>query len=101
MTTETTPLIANVGPGTTFSPAIEAVQNTINYIRSTTNITRIAAITHIGYEEDQRLAQETTGLHLIMGGHSHTLLSNDTEDVQESQVLATISLKCSLVAKVL
>lgn len=80
VTTESTPLIANVGPGTTFSPAIEAVQNTIDYIRNTTNITRIAAITHIGYEEDQRLAEETTGLHLIMGGHSHTLLSNDTEN---------------------
>jgi len=79
VTTETTPQIANVGEGTTFSNAIEAVQNTVNYIRESTNITRIAAITHIGYEEDQRLAQETTGLYLIMGGHSHTLLGNDED----------------------
>jgi len=76
VTTETTPTIANVGDGTTFSPAIEAVQQTIDRIKSTTNITRIAALTHIGYEEDQKLAQQTSGLYLIMGGHSHTPLGN-------------------------
>lgn len=52
------------------------MQNAIDEIKSTTNITRIAAITHIGYEEDQKLAQATTGLQLIMGGHSHTLLGD-------------------------
>jgi 2',3'-cyclic-nucleotide 2'-phosphodiesterase (5'-nucleotidase family) len=54
------------------------VQNAIDEIKSSTNITRIAAITHIGYEEDQKLAQATTGLQLIMGGHSHTLLGDMT-----------------------
>ncbi|KAK0622028.1 Metallo-dependent phosphatase-like protein [Bombardia bombarda] len=76
VTTETTPSISSPGKGTLFSDSVQAVQNTIDLIRSTTNITRIAAITHIGYDEDQRLAKETTGLHLIMGGHSHTLLGN-------------------------
>merc|ERR1711939_1006388 len=78
VTTEDTPSISSSGPGTTFSNAIEAVQNTIDLIKSTTNITRIAAITHIGYEEDQKLAEATTGLQLIMGGHSHTPLGNFT-----------------------
>ncbi|KAK4120190.1 Metallo-dependent phosphatase [Parathielavia appendiculata] len=74
VTTETTPGISSPGKGTTFTDAVAAVQNTVDLIRSTTNITRIAALTHIGYDEDQRLARETTGLHLIMGGHSHTPL---------------------------
>ncbi|KAK0105754.1 hypothetical protein ONS95_004273 [Cadophora gregata] len=78
VTTEDTPSISSSGPGTTFSNAIEAVQRTIDLIKSTTNITRIAAITHIGYEEDQKLAEATTGLQLIMGGHSHTPLGNFT-----------------------
>ncbi|CZT50612.1 related to 5`-nucleotidase precursor [Rhynchosporium secalis] len=78
VTTEDTPSISSPGAGTTFSNVTGAVQNTINFIKSTTNITRIAAITHIGYEEDQRLAEATTGLQLIMGGHSHTLLGNMT-----------------------
>lgn len=78
VTTDTTPGISKPGKGTTFSNPIEAVQNTIDLIKSTTNITRIAAITHIGYEEDQKLAEQTTGLYLIMGGHSHTPLGNFT-----------------------
>ena len=76
VTTEETPSIANPDDGTIFSDVVEAVQNAIDEIRSTTNITRIAAITHIGYEEDQKLAKATTGLQLIMGGHSHTLLGD-------------------------
>jgi len=78
VTTETTPSISSPGKGTIFTDPVQAVQNTIDHIRSTTNITRIAALTHIGYTEDQRLARKTTGLHLIMGGHSHTKLGNDT-----------------------
>ncbi|KIX06144.1 uncharacterized protein Z518_04118 [Rhinocladiella mackenziei CBS 650.93] len=81
VTTETTPSISSPGKGTTFSSAIDAVQNTVDLIRSTTNITRIAALTHIGYEEDQRLAEATSGLYLIMGGHSHTPLG-DFEDAE-------------------
>lgn len=76
VTTETTAGISNPGDGTKFTDAIAAVQASIDEIRSTTNITRIAAITHIGYEVDKRLAQETTGLQLIIGGHSHTLLGD-------------------------
>jgi 2',3'-cyclic-nucleotide 2'-phosphodiesterase (5'-nucleotidase family) len=52
------------------------VQGAIDEIKSTTNITRIAAITHIGYDKDQELAKATKGLQLIMGGHSHTLLGD-------------------------
>lgn len=78
VTTETTPGISSPGENTTFSDPVEAVQNTIDLIRRTTNITRIAALTHIGYEQDQALAQNTTGLYLIMGGHSHTPLGNFT-----------------------
>jgi 5'-nucleotidase len=76
LTTETVPSISSPGKGTKFTDAVAAVQASIDEIRSTTNITRIAAITHIGYEEDKRLAQETSGLQLILGGHSHTLLGD-------------------------
>ncbi|KAL2021739.1 hypothetical protein VTK56DRAFT_6682 [Thermocarpiscus australiensis] len=76
VTTETTPGISSPGKGTIFTDPVEAIQNTIDQIRSTTNITRLAALTHIGYDEDQRLARETRGLHLIMGGHSHTPLGD-------------------------
>ncbi|KPI42386.1 5'-nucleotidase [Cyphellophora attinorum] len=76
VTTPETRGISSPGEGTTFGNVVEAVQRCVDEIRSTTNITRIAALTHIGYEEDQQLAESTTGLYLIMGGHSHTPLGD-------------------------
>lgn len=79
VTTPETPGISSPGENTIFTDVVEAVQRAVDEIRSTTNITRIAALTHIGYEEDLELAEKTTGLYLIMGGHSHTPLG-DFED---------------------
>lgn len=81
ITSEDTAQLSSPDETTTFSSEIEAVQNAIDEIKATTNITRIAAVTHIGYDKDQKLAEGTTGLQLIMGGHSHTLLG-DMEDAQ-------------------
>jgi 2',3'-cyclic-nucleotide 2'-phosphodiesterase (5'-nucleotidase family) len=81
VTTDETPSISNPDETTVFSDVIEAVQGAIDEIKSTTNISRIAAITHIGYDKDQELAKATKGLQLIMGGHSHTLLG-DMEDAE-------------------
>ncbi|MCE1246135.1 MAG: 5'-nucleotidase C-terminal domain-containing protein [Firmicutes bacterium] len=36
----------------------------------------IIAITHIGFDEDKKLAEKTQGIDIIVGGHSHTLLNN-------------------------
>jgi 2',3'-cyclic-nucleotide 2'-phosphodiesterase (5'-nucleotidase family) len=80
VTTETTPGISSPGGGTIFTDVVEAVQNAIDEIYETTNVTRIAALTHIGYEEDRELAQSTTGLYLIMGGHSHTPLGTGEDE---------------------
>lgn len=75
-TTETTASISNPGDQTQFLDVVTSVQHAIDEIKATTDIKRIVALTHIGYDEDQRLARETTGLSLIMGGHSHTNLGN-------------------------
>ena len=78
VTTETTPGISNPGPGTKFLNVTETMQKTVDFIREKKLATRIVAMTHIGYEEDMKLAQNTRGLHLIIGGHSHTPLGNFT-----------------------
>ncbi|OAA69137.1 5'-nucleotidase precursor [Cordyceps fumosorosea ARSEF 2679] len=75
-TTETTKGISNVGTGTHFLDVTTEVQKAIWEIRNTTDVRRIVALTHIGYEEDQKLAQNTEGLSLIIGGHSHTLVGD-------------------------
>lgn len=73
-TTETTPGISSVGELTTFLDPIPEIQRVVYEIRNTTDITRIIALTHLGYDVDKRLAAETEGLSLIIGGHSHTPL---------------------------
>ncbi|KAF1828500.1 Metallo-dependent phosphatase [Decorospora gaudefroyi] len=81
VTAPETASISNSDATTVFSDTVESVQGAIDEIKSTTNITRIAALTHIGWDKDQELAAATTGLQLIMGGHSHTLLG-DMEDAE-------------------
>ena len=74
--TPTTPTISHVGPLTTFLDPVEQVQKAIWEIRNTTDIRRIVALTHIGYDVDEQLDAQTEGLSLIIGGHSHTLLGD-------------------------
>lgn len=77
LTTDTVPDISKPGKGTKFGDHVASMQATIDHIHATLpDVKRIAAITHIGYDEDIKLAKATRGLHLIMGGHSHTLLGD-------------------------
>ncbi|POS69804.1 5'-nucleotidase [Diaporthe helianthi] len=74
--TPETSQLSNPGNGTTFTDPVVAVQAAIDEIKATTDINRIVALTHIGYAEDIKLAEQTAGLSLIIGGHSHTPLGN-------------------------
>jgi hypothetical protein len=38
--------------------------------------TKIIAVTHIGYDVDKLLGEQTRGIYLVVGGHSHTLLGD-------------------------
>lgn len=39
-------------------------------------VDKIIFLTHLGYETDQRLARSVSGIDLIVGGHSHSLLGD-------------------------
>lgn len=79
VTTAETSQLSNPGNGTTFVDETASVQAAIDEIKTMhPGVSRIVALTHIGYEADVLLAQQTTGLSLIIGGHSHTLLGNMT-----------------------
>ncbi|CAM5530015.1 bifunctional metallophosphatase/5'-nucleotidase [Frigidibacter albus] len=39
-------------------------------------VTKIIALTHVGYVKDQEIAAAAAGIDAIVGGHSHTLLGN-------------------------
>lgn len=76
VTTVNTPDIASPGPGTEFEDPVVAIQRTVDLLKREHKITRIVALTHIGIDEDINLAKKTKGVHLIIGGHSHTLLGD-------------------------
>ena len=77
VTTETTKTISKPSNLTTFEDPVAAAKRTVDYIKKFhPNIKRIVALTHIGYSQDIALAQATTDISLIIGGHSHTLLGN-------------------------
>ena len=42
-------------------------------------VTKIIALTHVGLPKDMEIAAAVDGIDAIVGGHSHTLMSN-TED---------------------
>ncbi|CAG8506425.1 18614_t:CDS:2 [Dentiscutata erythropus] len=75
--TDTTGGISNAGPTLEFYDPIPIVQKYVNEIRAM-GIKRILTVSHNGYEPDKELAAKTYGVAVHIGGHSHTLLSNDT-----------------------
>ncbi|PVF98209.1 Metallo-dependent phosphatase [Serendipita vermifera] len=77
ITPDTKGTSSGAGPGTNFTDPVAAVQSAVDELHAQ-NITRIIALTHIGYDKDIELAQKTRGVHMIVGGHSHTLLGNFT-----------------------
>ncbi|MCC8118605.1 MAG: bifunctional metallophosphatase/5'-nucleotidase [Bacteroidales bacterium] len=45
------------------------------YLKNVENCDYVIALTHIGYEDDVKIAQASTVLDLVIGGHSHTLVN--------------------------
>jgi len=77
LTTPDTAKISKPSNLTTFEDPISAAQRTVELIKKNhSTIHRIVALTHIGYYDDINLAQNTAGISLIIGGHSHTLLGD-------------------------
>jgi len=70
--------LASPGKNITFSDPVAAVQGEVDALTEQ-GITRIIVLSHSGYEIDKRVAAETTGVDVIVGGHSNTFLSNASE----------------------
>lgn len=76
LTTADTAFIASPGAGTEFSAAYAEVVNAAAAELAAQGVNRIILLSHIGLGEDILLAPQLTGVDVIIGGHSHTLLSN-------------------------
>lgn len=77
-TPQDTPEIAAPGPNITFTDPVGAVQAEVDRLTGE-GVNKIILLSHSGYVEDQRIAAGTTGVDVIVGGHSNTLLSNSSD----------------------
>jgi len=78
LTPEDTSELASPGKNISFSDPVAAVQGEVDELTEQ-GITRIIVLSHSSYEVDKLVAAETTGVDVIVGGHSNTLLSNTNE----------------------
>lgn len=78
-TTEDTPEIASPGDNVVFSDVIEYVRGASEALDAA-GINKIILLSHIGYTIDQDVAANLPLVDVIVGGHSHTLLSNVAEN---------------------
>lgn len=69
------PEIASPGPNVVFTPPADAVQGEVDRMTEM-GITKIIVLSHSGYDLDLDIAANTTGVDVIVGGHSHSLLGD-------------------------
>ena len=77
-TTEDTPEIASPGPNVEFTDVIQYVRGASEALDAA-GVNKIILLSHIGYTVDQQVAAALPLVDVIVGGHSHTLLSNTAE----------------------
>jgi len=77
ITTPDTVFLSSPGP-VTFDNEIEHLNEAVARLRGD-GVHKIILLSHVGFRRDQEIAAEVEGLSLIIGGHSHTLLSNTVE----------------------
>lgn len=75
LTPQDTDELASPGPNITFSDPAKAVQAEVDKLTGM-GVNKIIVLSHSGYAVDQRVATETSGVDVIVGGHSNTYLSN-------------------------
>ena len=81
LTPEDTHELASPGDNITFSDPVAAVQAEVDKLTAE-GVNKIIVLSHSGYAVDQKVAAETTGVDVIVGGHTNTLLSNTNEDAE-------------------
>ena len=78
LTPEDTDELASPSDNVKFSDPVTAVQGEVDRLTAM-GVNKIIVLSHSSYAIDQKVAAETTGVDVIVGGHSNTLLSNTNE----------------------
>ncbi|MWD29420.1 multifunctional 2',3'-cyclic-nucleotide 2'-phosphodiesterase/5'-nucleotidase/3'-nucleotidase [Aquicoccus sp. SCR17] len=75
LTPQDTDELASPGPNVKFSDPVAAVQGEVDKLTEE-GVTKIVVLSHSGYGVDKKVAEGTTGVDVIVGGHSNTLLGD-------------------------
>mgnify|MGYP005993970783 FL=1 len=78
LTPHNTDELSSPGPNVIFTDPSEAVQGEVDKLTAM-GINKIIVLSHSGYETDKVVAANTTGVDIIVGGHTNTLLSNTND----------------------
>ena len=65
--------LSSPGPNVVFTDPSEAVQGEVDRLTAE-GVTKIVVLSHSSYAVDRMVAENTTGVDVIVGGHSNTLL---------------------------
>ncbi|MFC3117895.1 bifunctional metallophosphatase/5'-nucleotidase [Jhaorihella thermophila] len=78
LTPEDTDELSSPGPNVHFTDPVPAVQAEVDRLTAQ-GVNKIIVLSHSGYDVDKRVAAGARGVDVIVGGHSHTLLSNTSD----------------------
>jgi 5'-nucleotidase len=84
LTTDTV-FLSSPGP-VTFADEVEHLQAAVARLRGD-GVHKILLLSHVGFRRDQEIAATVDGISAIIGGHSHTLLSNTVEGTPDYATL--------------
>jgi 5'-nucleotidase len=73
--TNDTPEVASPGPNITIEDDIKTITAEVERLKAE-GVNKIIALTHVGYPRDKELIAKIPGVDVVVGGHSHSLLSN-------------------------
>ena len=73
--TTDTPEIASPGPNITIEDDIATITAEVEKLKGQ-GVNKIIALTHVGYPRDKEMIAKIPGVDVVVGGHSHSLLSN-------------------------
>jgi 5'-nucleotidase/UDP-sugar diphosphatase len=79
--TTDTPEVAAPGPNITIEDDIKTITAEVEKLKAA-GVNKIIALTHVGYPRDKEMIAKIPGVDVVVGGHSHSLLSN-TDDKAE------------------
>ena len=78
LTPQNTDELASPGPNVIFTPPADAVQAEVDRLTAE-GVNKIIVLSHSGYGVDIAVAEATTGVDVIVGGHSNTYLGDDED----------------------